>query len=533
MLFIRSCRQPEEGMSNTKALAHDWIDRMQPEWSRWNAEIWEFAETAWREYRSCEWYCAMLESHGFDVERGSAGMPTAFCATRGTGGPVIAAYAEYDAVPDNCQAADTVRRPRDGMSARAGGHTDPHSALGVSSLVGALAASRALEAAGLNATIRFFGEPAEKVRGSKPIHAARGYYDGLDAAISFHPFYMLPLCNTTRWDTHCGAGYSWVYRFLCDSPETWPGAGSDSPIPASHAAPRAPGANDAVVQMFVQAKAAKEHILASGMSWSINETILSAGQATADNLPAPVGEILYMARLPTVAMAEHVVASLDRIADAVASTTHCRWERQWVSKSRHGLANHAIASLAYDNLAAVGAPRFEGEAIALAREIQANLGMEPMQRPFLPEIGELIAPQEAERRLRQAIPADQPHFTSDDYTEYCWHCPTARLYVGRPALASPQGAPPYPAWVMNALGGLAPCIDPMISVAARTVAGTIVDLVERPETLAAAKTEFEERTGGGTGGAKWLAPLCDYDPPIDLPWPEYVETVRGRHWSIA
>ena len=74
---------------------------------------------------------------------------------------------------------------------------------------------------GIKGTLRFTGEPAEKVRGSKPIHAAKGYYDGLDGMISFHPFYMLPLCNTVRWDTHCGAAYSMIYRFICDEPELW------------------------------------------------------------------------------------------------------------------------------------------------------------------------------------------------------------------------------------------------------------------------------------------------------------------------
>ena len=73
----------------------------------------------------------------------------------------------------------------------------------------------------ITGTLRFMGEPAEKVRGSKPIHAAKGYYDGLDAIISFHPFYMLPLCNTARWDTHCGPYYAAIYEFLCERPETW------------------------------------------------------------------------------------------------------------------------------------------------------------------------------------------------------------------------------------------------------------------------------------------------------------------------
>ena len=50
--------------------------------------------------------------------------------------------------------------------------------------------------------------------------------------------------------------------------------------------------------------------------------------------------------------------------------------------------------------------------------------------------------------------------------------------------------------------------------------------------LAEAKAEFNARTGGGIGGTNWMAPLCDYDPPLDFRWPEYVETPRGRSWVI-
>ncbi len=189
-----------------------------------------------------------------------AGMPTAFCAhwtnKAGTNGksPMVGMYAEYDAVPGNCQDASTVKRPRAGFNEHAGGHTDPHSGLGISSLGGLLATKAAMQKHGIAGTLRFTGEPAEKVRGSKPIHAAKGYYDGLDGMISFHPFYMLPLCNTVRWDTHCGAAYSMIYRFVCDQPERW-GLSDGAPIPQSHSAVRAPGANDALMMMYMASKA--------------------------------------------------------------------------------------------------------------------------------------------------------------------------------------------------------------------------------------------------------------------------------------
>src|SRR5690606_27164968 len=217
---------------------------------------------------------------------------------------------------------------------------------------------------------------------------------------------------------------------------------------AAHAAPRAPGANDAVVQMYLSAKALKEHLAGTGLSWSMNEAILAAGQATADNIPARMAQIQYILRVPTLEMAEHITKGLDHYADCAARLAHCAWRRDWVSKSRPGLANHAMARATYRNLEMVGAPRFDGEAVRLAREIQRNLELEPMDGPYLPAVSALIAPEEAERRIRRILPPGQMHFTSDDYTEYCWHAPTVRLYVGRPALKPAHPGHAYPAWVM-------------------------------------------------------------------------------------
>ena len=279
-------------MDEAKDTARRYVARRMAEISDWTRTIWDFGETAWREYRSAAFYVDLLRREGFEVEEGSAGMPTAFCATWENGdGPVIGGYAEYDGIPGNCQAAEPRQGPRPGLGPHAGGHTDPHSALGMGAFGGFLAAKAAMERHNIKGRLKFFGEPAEKVRGSKPIHAAAGYYDDLDAAISFHPFYMDPYCNTVRWDTHCGVGYGVIYEFTCDAPETWMAGAEASPIPASHAAPRAPGATDAMVQMYGAAKALREHVMAPGQSWSMNETILAHGQATADNIPAQMAQI--------------------------------------------------------------------------------------------------------------------------------------------------------------------------------------------------------------------------------------------------
>jgi aminobenzoyl-glutamate utilization protein B len=494
--------------------------------SDWTAQLFDLAEPAWREYRSAEWYIAKLRAEGFTVEEGSAGMPTAFCADWQNGdGPIIGTYAEYDAVPGNCQAPVPYRAPRDNLSVHASGHTDPHSALGISGLAGLLATKAAMEKHGIKGGLRFTGEPAEKVRGSKPIHAAAGYYDGLAAILSFHPFYMLPLCNTVRWDTHCGAAYAMIYRFICDTPEDWSIA-DGAPIPQNHSAARAPGANDALNMMYLASKSLREAMLPHQGGWSVSEAILTAGQATADNLPAGLADIQYMIRTPTLAMAEQVTRVLDRNAKTAAEMTGCRFERHWVCKSRPGLANHAIAGTVWDVMQTVGAPVWDQSATQVAQQIQTALGLPPMQDPFIPELSTLLAPQEAEALLRQDLAPSQTHATSDDYTDMTWHAPTARFYVARPALKAHKGKV-YPAWVMNALGGIPETIDPMVQTAAQILALSALRLLEDKTARDDAMSEFETRRAQDP-----IPPLCDYTPPIHFRWPEYITTPRGRDWWI-
>jgi aminobenzoyl-glutamate utilization protein B len=191
-------------LTKEKETIFDWIASNEKMLSDFHQEIWHYAEPAFREYKSARAYVEILKNEGFDVEEGSGEMPTAFCATFGEGKPVIATYAEYDATPGNSQKAEPYQAPREGLHPWAAGHTDPHSALGVGALAGILAAKEAMVKHGMKGTLKFFGEPAEKVCGSKPVHAAKGYFDDLDAAISWHPTWS-PIGSTVDWETQSGS----------------------------------------------------------------------------------------------------------------------------------------------------------------------------------------------------------------------------------------------------------------------------------------------------------------------------------------
>ncbi len=513
--------------SDATATAHAWIAGQRDELSAWTRTIWDLAEPAWREYRSAAWYVELLRSEGFEVEEASGGMPTAFSATwRNGSGPTVLAYAEYDAVPGNSQAAALREGPRPGTSRFAAGHTDPHSALGMGGLGGLLAAKAAMERHGIGGTLRFTGEPAEKVQGSKVVHGLRGYYDGVDAIVSFHPFYMLPFCNTVRWDTQCGAYYSLVYAFEAREERA---AGSASPIPAAHASARAPGANVALTTMYALTKATQESMLPHAGGWSLNEAILQAGDCTADNLPAPLAMIQYAWRTPDVAMAEAVLRVLDANAAHAAASARCDLSVRWVARNRPGVTNHALATATYRNFQLSGPPEYGPAAVEVGRALQEACGVAPTAMPFVDACTALIEPQEAERQLRATLPAWQRNFTSDDYVEMSWYAPTVRLYVGRAMLRPPADGRSYPAWAANALGGIPATIDPTVECAARVIAGTLLDILQTPSLVSEARAEFERRTAG----EQWIEPLlpADFTAPIDLPWPEYVTTSRGEGWS--
>ena len=517
-------------LSPEKQTSWSWIEANRARLSDFHLRIWDYAETAWREYRSAAAYCDLLRAEGFTVEEGSGEMPTAFVATWGSGGPVLGTYAEYDAVPGHSQQPTPYRAPREGLHPWAPGHTDPHSSLGTAALMGVLGAKAAMERHGLPGTLRLYGEPAEKVCGSKPVHAAKGYLDGVDAFVSYHPH----TTNTTIWDTHCGSYWSAVITFECPEPERW----ADPRLLVSpdrpHTVPRSPGAIDALCLMYTTTKYTKEAMFPHTGTWTLNEFIMAGGQCTSDNLPPRISQIQYAWRSPTLAIQEQIARVLAQNARHAAAATGCTASMRWVTKTRVGLPNHAMADLAYRNLELAGAPAYDDDARTFARDVQRNLDLQPQDDPFTDEGQRLVSPQDYEAIQRRGLPPWQANFTSDDYVEYTWHAPTVRLHTSRPRLRPPEPGYTYPAWVNVAMGGVPACIDPGMFAAGRAISGTLVDLLTQPEELQKAQAEFCERTGGGVGGSRWVAPLLprDFVPPVDLRWPEYVTTPRGEEWWL-
>lgn len=123
-------------------------------------------ELNFEEHHAHEVLTAYLEAAGFAVERGAYGLPTAFAATAGSGGPTIAVFCEYDALPEI-------------------GHACGHNLIAIAGLAAGIALKAALRDG--EGTVRVLGSPAEEGGGGKVLMIDRGALAGVDAAMMLHP----------------------------------------------------------------------------------------------------------------------------------------------------------------------------------------------------------------------------------------------------------------------------------------------------------------------------------------------------------
>jgi amidohydrolase len=123
-------------------------------------------ELAFAEHRSAAKVVDLMAAEGFEVERGVAGMDTAFTASYGAGELVIGLCAEYDALPEV-------------------GHACGHNIIAAASAGAALALCEVAEA--LDLTIKLIGTPAEESGGGKVLLLQRGVFDDVAMAMMVHP----------------------------------------------------------------------------------------------------------------------------------------------------------------------------------------------------------------------------------------------------------------------------------------------------------------------------------------------------------
>ena len=162
-------------MSAVKDLIGQAVDRLADELEALSRQIHDTPELAYQEVKAAGWLSDFLARKGFEVERGVAGVETAFRGTIETGqGPTIAILCEYDALPQI-------------------GHACGHNVIATAG-AGAGAALAAVRDQLPGGRIQVIGTPAEEGGGGKVKLIQGGVFRDVDAAMMIHGF--------DRWILH-------------------------------------------------------------------------------------------------------------------------------------------------------------------------------------------------------------------------------------------------------------------------------------------------------------------------------------------
>src|SRR5688500_9267613 len=169
---------------DTKAQLAASIDARRGDYAAIANQIWSLAEVGYQEHASSKLLQGELTKAGFKVDAGVAGIPTAFVASYGSGKPVIAVLAEFDALPGLSQGAVPERKP---IVERGAGHACGHHLFGTASVAAGIAVKEWLARTGGRGTIRVYGTPAEEGGGGKIYMVRAGLFNDVDVALDWHP----------------------------------------------------------------------------------------------------------------------------------------------------------------------------------------------------------------------------------------------------------------------------------------------------------------------------------------------------------
>jgi aminobenzoyl-glutamate utilization protein B len=480
-------------MNEEKKSALNWLNIHSEEMFRMSDTIFKLAEPGLREYKSSRILSDYMKRHDFEVKTGVSGMPTAFISEWGEEGPIIGFFAEYDATPGHSQRPVPYEEPDVPYGP---GFTDAHNMLGVASCFAAASLRHVSEEHGLKTRIRLLGTPAEKLCVGKPYMARDGYFDGIDALFAWHP---------GGPTTVLGEDWPRTYKSMIFSFKV------ENASEGQSGAVTYPGALDAAVLMYNNVNMMKEHMPAlTRRGGSINEFIMTGGQCTVAN---PVlSQIIYAWRNSSLSDQSSIQEVIERCAQGAALVAECKVEPRVLTAVRTGLPNTVLKDLVWKNLNEIGPPAYTEKDEEFARSIQRNLGMKPMAKPLYTDI---IPP---ERAYGDFHPAD-------DVNEFTWHCPTSRLYVSKALNPSPGII--YPRWTSSALCGVG-VTHQMGICAAKIITVSAVELIQRPDILLNAKSEFKKRKS--IHNEEPLLPK-ELEPPIKLRWPEWISR-PGEEWWI-
>jgi aminobenzoyl-glutamate utilization protein B len=441
-----------------------YLDQTRARWEELARQIWDTPELGLRETRSAAALIAVLEKEGFQVKRGIGSEPTAFVATAGSGAPVIALFAEYDALPGLSQAAGVPRRQA--IAEGTPGHGCAHNLLGTASVAAAIAANRERLARKLPGTLQLFGTPAEEIGIGKTFMIRDGAFKRTDVVLAWHPDGQNRVTNRTRLAA-TAVNVEFFGRTAHAAAAPWLGR----------------SALDALV-LFDHAMALmREHIKPTAR---IHRIIRDGGSAP--NIIADHSEGEYWLRDASGESVNEMLGRLKKAADGAALATETRAKVTLIFSLREPVPNDTLNGVLQRELERIGPPRFDEADQRFARAMQKELGVQ--------EAGLATTVMPLVQRNGESA--------SSDIGEVSAAVPLAELNLA----TRPLGTGAHH-WAQTACAAHPLGYKGMLTAAKVLAAGT-VDVLTDPGLVKAARDEFLVQTKG----KPYVSPLPPGAKPV-------------------
>jgi aminobenzoyl-glutamate utilization protein B len=424
------------------------VDRHARDLEDLSDRIWAYAEIALREHKSAAALADYAEKQGFRVQRGVAGMPTAFIASYGKGRPVIGVMGEYDALPGLSQKALPEREP---LVPGAPGHGCGHNMFGSASLGAAIAIKEQIAAGQLSGTVIFFGTPAEEDYGGKIYMARDGLFDDVDVMLAWHP------SDETQADMVSS-------QAMVDLAVEFHGR-------SAHAAGdpwNGRSAADALELFTFGVNLMREHVRPTTR---MHYTVTAAGDVP--NVVPEYARVWLWLRDWERSEVDQLLARVRLLASGAAQMTETTSTVTVQGGNWEVLVNETGERLLHENLLWLGPAAYTQQEQAFAKQIQRATGVA--------EVGMFEGVKPLEGQPQEG--------GSTDVGDVSWIVPTLHVSVA----TAPVDAP-WHGWPVVATGGMSIGHKGMIR-AAKVLAATMTDLYEQPETLAAVRAEFKAKRG--------------------------------------
>jgi len=412
--------------------------------------IFSFAELGFQEYETSGYLTGLLEKEGFQVQKGIAGMPTAWMATWGSGKPVIALGSDIDGIPQASQKPGVAYH--DPLIEGAPGHGEGHNSGQAVNITAALALKRVMERERIPGTLMLWPGVAEELVGAKAYFVRDGYFKNVDAVLFTH----VGNDFNVSWGEGSGSGLVSVeYTFRGESAH-------------SAGAPwRGRSALDAVELMNIGWNYRREHLRLSQRSHYV---ILEGGDQP--NVVPQRARVWYYFREIDYPHIKELFELGNKMAKAAAMMTDTETEWRILGSAWPRHFNKTVSETMYANIKAVGLPKWNEADQRLAKALQAELKVK--ESGLKTELSEMGGPAK-EPRLGGG---------SDDIGDISWAVPTVTLNF-------PSNIPDLPGhnWA-NAVAMATPIAHKGATAGAKVMAMTVLDLLLKPELLAQAWDYF-------------------------------------------